>query len=302
MSVSHRPTWAAQKASADSAHLSAQTVKGYIPAHTRLKFRQPGQAADIRSIQTNPERRRDLKRELEAAEREARNKKRIAQGLPPLEDDVKQDGEKEEGEEEEESAKRRRLIREARELDRDDDDEDEEEAKGEEGKGKANKEDADDAPSQAAAEQEEERDSEDDDSDDSEDDDSDEEDDTAALLRELEKIKRERAEEKARMERQRQEAELSQRQDEIALGNPLLNLENAMRNGAAGSASPHGSAAGLGMEVGGKKGFGVKRRWDDDVIFKNQASGAVANREAGGFVNDLTRSEFHKKFMNRYIK
>jgi protein CWC15 len=52
--------------------------------------------------------------------------------------------------------------------------------------------------------------------------------------------------------------------------------------------------------AGKAQDFGVQRRWDDDVIFKNQA----APRSSGsqGFVNDLSRSEFHKKFMNRYIK
>jgi protein CWC15 len=46
--------------------------------------------------------------------------------------------------------------------------------------------------------------------------------------------------------------------------------------------------------------FGVKRRWDDDVIFKNQARGTneTPKRE---FVNDLLRTEFHKRFLKRYI-
>ncbi|EPQ26715.1 uncharacterized protein PFL1_05694 [Pseudozyma flocculosa PF-1] len=315
MSTAHRPTWEAQKAKADSAHLSAQTVKAYVPAHTRLKFRQPAQSADIRSIQTNPERRRDLKRELEAAEREAKNKKRIAQGLPPLEDDSTAGGHAAgQEEEEEESVKRRKLIEQARELDRDDDDDDGDDDEEGGGKGDARAaghgaangkvkvngtDDADGQGGPAAAASDAGSSSDSDDSDDSDDGD-DEEDDTAALLRELEKIKRERAEEKARQEQERQNAERSQREDEIALGNPLLNLENAMK---AGSASPSVANGGGGGGAGGKRGFGVKRRWDDDVIFKNQASGA-ANRDggSGGFVNDLTRSEFHKKFMNRYIK
>lgn len=37
-----------------------------------------------------------------------------------------------------------------------------------------------------------------------------------------------------------------------------------------------------------------------DVIFKNQAAGA--NKPRSDFVNDLTRTEFHKEFMHRYIK
>lgn len=48
--------------------------------------------------------------------------------------------------------------------------------------------------------------------------------------------------------------------------------------------------------------FAVKRRWDDDLIFKNQAVGIDDKPKKGEFVNDLLRSEFHKKFMNRFIK
>jgi protein CWC15 len=75
-------------------------------------------------------------------------------------------------------------------------------------------------------------------------------------MRELEKIKRERAEQKAREEAEQAKEAQSQREDDIALGNPLLN----------------------------PKAFNVKRRWDDDVVFKNQARGTEqkGNRE---FVN-----------------
>uniref|UniRef100_A0A8C6WSX9 CWC15 spliceosome associated protein homolog n=1 Tax=Neogobius melanostomus TaxID=47308 RepID=A0A8C6WSX9_9GOBI len=76
--------------------------------------------------------------------------------------------------------------------------------------------------------------------DDEEDEDSDEDsddDDTAALLAELEKIKKERAEE-----------------------------------------------------------------WDDDVVFKNCAKGVDDTRKEKRFVNDTLRSEFHKKFMEKYVK
>jgi protein CWC15 len=45
--------------------------------------------------------------------------------------------------------------------------------------------------------------------------------------------------------------------------------------------------------------FTVKRRWDDDLIFKNQAAGIDEKPKRGDFVNDLLRSEFHKKFMNK---
>ncbi|KAJ9500847.1 complexed with cef1p [Exophiala xenobiotica] len=91
---------------------------------------------------------------------------------------------------------------------------------------------------------------------DSSDSESEEEDETADLMRELEKIKRERAEQKAREEAEQAKEVQEQREENIALGNPLLN----------------------------PKAFNVKRRWDDDVVFKNQARGTEqkGNKE---FVN-----------------
>jgi hypothetical protein len=40
-------------------------------------------------------------------------------------------------------------------------------------------------------------------------------------------------------------------------------------------------------------------RWDDDVVFKNCAKG---EEKKSAFINDTLRSEFHKKFMEKYIK
>lgn len=108
-----------------------------------------------------------------------------------------------------------------------------------------------------------------------EEEDDDDENETAELLRELEKIRRERAEEKERIEREKIQQNEEQREREIAAGNPLLNLSS--------------------------KDFNVKRRWDDDVIFKNQAKG-ISDRPKKEFVNDLLRTEFHRKFMKRYVK
>lgn len=126
----------------------------------------------------------------------------------------------------------------------------------------------------------------DDDSDSSEEDSDDEE---AELMRELEKIKKERAEQKAREEAEQAKEAEDRREKDIALGNPLLN----------------------------PKAFNVKRRWDDDVVFKNQARGTEqkGNKEfvnvsftncncirkvqdmATDWAQDLLRSDFHKKFM-----
>jgi protein CWC15 len=81
-------------------------------------------------------------------------------------------------------------------------------------------------------------------------------DEEAELMRELEKIKRERAEQKAREEAEQAKLQEDEREKDIALGNPLLN----------------------------PKAYNVKRRWDDDVVFKNQARGTEqkGNKE---FVN-----------------
>ena len=40
---------------------------------------------------------------------------------------------------------------------------------------------------------------------------------------------------------------------------------------------------------------GLKRRWDDDVVFKNQSRGEQQQKKR--FVNDTIRSDFHKKFL-----
>ena len=50
-----------------------------------------------------------------------------------------------------------------------------------------------------------------------------------------------------------------------------------------------------------KSDMRVKRRWDDDVVFKN-CSRAVPEKKEASFINDSLRNEFHKKFMDKYIK
>ncbi|QDS74713.1 complexed with cef1p [Venturia effusa] len=101
----------------------------------------------------------------------------------------------------------------------------------------------------------------------------DEEDETAELMRELEKIKRERAEQRAKEEAEKAAEEREHREFDIAQGNPLLN----------------------------PKDFNMKRRWDDDVVFKNQARG-TEDKKPKEFVNDLLRSDFHKRFMSKYVR
>ncbi|GAA5809684.1 hypothetical protein MFLAVUS_003097 [Mucor flavus] len=114
------------------------------------------------------------------------------------------------------------------------------------------------------------------DSDDS-DDDSDDDDNAAELLATLQRIRQERAEEKERQERESREELQTEKEQEAMEGNPLLNI---------------------GQE---KRDFSVKRRWDDDVIFKNQARG-LDDKPKKRFVNDMLRSDFHRKFLHKYIQ
>lgn len=125
-------------------------------------------------------------------------------------------------------------------------------------------------------------DSESDDEDDSED--SDDEDDTLALMRELDKIKRERQQEQERIEQERLAQEQQEAEQRAVTGNPLLSQDEQMY----ASGTNEGAS------------FSVKRRWDDDVIFKNQ--GKDSDRPKKRFINDMLRSDFHRKFMDKYVK
>lgn len=116
--------------------------------------------------------------------------------------------------------------------------------------------------------------------DDDDDDDEDDEDDTEALMAELNRIKQERAVEAARQEAERKAREEKIRVENILKGNPLLNTN---KPGTSSNVD-----------------FKVKRNWDDDVVFKNCAK--QDDNKPREFINDTLRSEFHKKFMDRYIK
>ncbi|KAL7823415.1 Pre-mRNA-splicing factor Cwf15/Cwc15 [Trichoderma gracile] len=109
---------------------------------------------------------------------------------------------------------------------------------------------------------------------DSDEDDDSEDDEDAELQRELERVRREREEKKRKEEEERAREEQEARERDIALGNPLLN----------------------------KQDFTMKRRWDDDVVFKNQARGTEDKNKKKEFVNDMLRSDFHRRFMSKYVR
>ncbi|CAM9457271.1 unnamed protein product, partial [Sphacelaria rigidula] len=108
---------------------------------------------------------------------------------------------------------------------------------------------------------------------DSSDSDDDSDDDEEALEKELEKIRKER--EEARKKKEREEAELEEnRKREAAMtGNILLTQSTSSQ---------------------------VKRRWNDDVVFKGQARTEPETKKR--FVNDTIRNDFHRRFLTKYIK
>ncbi|KAL7537651.1 hypothetical protein ACHAXR_008002 [Thalassiosira sp. AJA248-18] len=106
--------------------------------------------------------------------------------------------------------------------------------------------------------------------------DSDDEDEEAALQAELTKIRSERAAAKAKEDAEVAAEDQAQMEEAALTGNPLLN------SGEASSGR-------------------LKRRWNDDVVFRNQAHGEP-DQNKKRFINDTVRNDFHKRFMNKFIK
>ncbi|KAF8941132.1 Pre-mRNA-splicing factor Cwf15/Cwc15 [Dissophora ornata] len=254
MTTAARPTFDPARGKGSQAPTRIYSSRD-LASHTKLKFRQSGQTSQ------DELNRLDLKSQLLKAEQDHYEKvnkvTKLASGLSNSfkdndDEELQQNtigGAVDSSASETPLERKRRLLKEAKRLDKDDSDED--------GSDKNSDSDSDDSDS-----------------------DDDDEDDTAELLRELEKIKRERAEEKERQERLQQEEENREREAQAAAGNPLLDMP--------------GSSL-------GSKDFSVKRRWDDDVIFKNQARG-MDEKPKKRFINDTLRSDFHRKFMNKYVQ
>eukprot|EP00635_Sarcinochrysidales_sp_CCMP3193_P010571 CAMPEP_0118917860 /NCGR_PEP_ID=MMETSP1166-20130328/17570_1 /TAXON_ID=1104430 /ORGANISM="Chrysoreinhardia sp, Strain CCMP3193" /LENGTH=200 /DNA_ID=CAMNT_0006858083 /DNA_START=26 /DNA_END=628 /DNA_ORIENTATION=+ len=114
------------------------------------------------------------------------------------------------------------------------------------------------------------KDEEDEDSsDDSSDSDSDDDEELAVAV-ELAKIKREREEEARRQEAQQRRDAKAEADIAALTSNPLLNATGA-----------------------------IKRKWNDDVVFRNQAR--HENKPKKRFINDTIRNDFHKRFLQKYV-
>lgn len=112
---------------------------------------------------------------------------------------------------------------------------------------------------------------------DDDDSDSDDEDEEAALQAELTKIRAEREASKDKAESEAAAEEESKLGEAAMIGNPLL-------------------TAGDAADTSGK----MKRRWNDDVVFRNQAKGEPKLKKR--FINDTIRNDFHKRFLNKFIR
>eukprot|EP00922_Rhytidocystis_sp_ex-Travisia-forbesii_P039189 GHVS01058320.1.p1 GENE.GHVS01058320.1~~GHVS01058320.1.p1 ORF type:complete len:231 (+),score=52.45 GHVS01058320.1:89-781(+) len=113
---------------------------------------------------------------------------------------------------------------------------------------------------------------------------SDEEDEEAELRRELEAIKQERLEDERKKKLEYDKEHEDETRDKILRGNPLLTNQPVTSEGTDDS---------------GEMSVGIGRAWDDDVVFKNQTKGKLKQKKT--FINDAVRSDFHKKFMTKYI-
>ncbi|EKX73398.1 conserved hypothetical protein [Theileria equi strain WA] len=106
----------------------------------------------------------------------------------------------------------------------------------------------------------------------------DEDDEEAILLRELEKIKKEK--EEIRLKEQQEQLQSQEHREKILSQNPLLNITSQAS------------------------------RWDEDVVFKNPRREVKEKPEfvlliyihdLYRFINDVVRSEFHKRFLHKYV-
>lgn len=102
----------------------------------------------------------------------------------------------------------------------------------------------------------------------------DEEDEEAELMRELEKIKKERAEEAAR----KAALEADRRAESMIHSNPLVSVP--------GRAAP-------------SEGATIKKKWYEETVFRHQAKDEGQKKKR--FINDTTRNDFHRRFLDRFI-
>lgn len=115
--------------------------------------------------------------------------------------------------------------------------------------------------------------------------------DEAELIAEVERIRKEREFKRAKKDAEEQER-LQEEARRVASDNPLLgNLAGGLQDDISDTAS---------LATGGSVMFSVRRRWDDDVVFRNQAGEERAPSRR--MINDTIRNDYHRRFMKRYMR
>jgi len=285
MTTAHRPTWKAAVGRAQEGGWGAggavSTLSSVrdVASHTKLKLRAGPQAVDKRAAL------QESLRKLEEAE--ASRKKALLDVQGGSGGGGRIAGLLTRGREanpEEEVESRRKMLKATADVDDvgvrakyDDADDDGGSGSDDGGGGWSDLEDDDGG---GAGEAEDESDLDASDSDDESDDDSDDEDEEAALQAELAKIRAEREAAKAKADAERDEEERAKLEEAALTGNPLL------------SSSDGGGA------TTGK----LKRRWNDDVVFRNQARDEPDRLGKRRFINDTVRNDFHRRFLNKFIR
>jgi protein CWC15 len=271
MTTAHRPTWKAAVGKANEGGwaaggaVSTQISALDAPAHLALKVRKGSQI-----IKDRDSRQAALKKsllELEAAEKGAKNRGPALFGRRGVDPAIEQAG-------------KMKLLKQTADVDTtklkekyDDSDIDDGGGVSAESDNQSNsgnthtKGNDSDGNSDLDA-----SDSDDDDDDNSDDDDDDE----AALQAELTKIRAEREAAKDKVEQEAAAEENAKNEQAALLGNPLL------KGGDDGTNT-----------------MGKRRRWNDDVVFRNQAKGEPVPKKR--FINDTVRNDFHKRFLHKFI-
>ena len=105
------------------------------------------------------------------------------------------------------------------------------------------------------------------------------EDDEQELQAELERIRAERASAQSNREQEEKEQKELEHRESAVKSNPLLSgdFDNSTSDVSK-----------------------IKRRWNEDVVFKNQARDEPDTKKR--FINDTVRSDFHRSFMRKFIK
>ncbi len=90
-------------------------------------------------------------------------------------------------------------------------------------------------------------------------------------------VRAEREAQKKKEEERAAKEQQEQLEDAARLGNPLLALSTT--------------------DVTAGK---MKRKWNDDVVFRNQAKGESTGMKKR-FINDTVRNDFHRRFLDKFI-